>query len=506
MEHITLAMNPLLNPSQGVPTLMAVGLIMLALVYYVKRNLVTSTKDFVIANRRIGFGFGVAGLISIWTWAMAVMMSAAQTYTYGLSGLFWFTVPNGLAVILVIPFARKIRQIMPAGYTIPEFVSARFGGHKLAIGVVVLGAMFGSLIEVIINIKGTSLVISNVFGTNANVAAIVGLAVVLIYSLLGGLWASVSTSTLSTLLHTVPPAIIIVAVLYTAGGSDAIWTSVAAQGDDLLSVTRPDAAMGFGITLALGLITATVAGQEYWQVAWALKRKDVSRTFLWAGALFYPIPICIGILGLVGLALHIDLATLGGDAAAIGPYLISHLNLPIWIVILYVVVILTACYSVIDSAFTAISSVTVVDVVKPIKPDISERSLFVWAKIPMAIAAAIAAAIVLTGVDFVTIVLTSYAIRTALLIPLVLALFWPRVTSVGFVGGIVAAIAIGMPIRALYGELWGSIAILSISAVIPLVLGLLNDKKFDFASLKQRRDATETTEMPASLSAVPAGN
>ena len=30
MEQITLAMNPLLNPSQGVPTLMAVGLIVLA--------------------------------------------------------------------------------------------------------------------------------------------------------------------------------------------------------------------------------------------------------------------------------------------------------------------------------------------------------------------------------------------------------------------------------------------------------------------------------------------
>ena len=33
--------------------------------------------------------------------------------------------------------------------------------------------------------------------------------------------------------------------------------------------------------------------------------------------------------------------------------------------------------------------------------------------------AIIAAAVVLTGVDFVTIVLTSYAIRTAILIPLV---------------------------------------------------------------------------------------
>jgi urea-proton symporter len=499
MENIKLVMNPLLNPMQGVPTQIAIGMVMLALVYYIKRNLVSSTKDFVIANRKIGFGFGVAGLISIWTWAMAVMMSAAQTYSYGLSGLFWFTVPNGLAVILVIPFARKIRQIMPQGYTIPEFVNARFGADKIAVAVVVLGAMFGSLIEVIINIKGTSLVISNVFGTDARIAAIVGLTVVLLYSLLGGLWASVSTSTLSTLLHTVPPAIIIVAVLYTAGGSDAVWHSVAAQGHDLLSVTRPDAAMGFGITLALGLITATVAGQEYWQVAWALKRKDVSRTFLWAGALFYPIPICIGILGLVGLALHIDLKTLGGDAAAIGPYLISHLNLPIWIVIMYVVVILTACYSVIDSAFTAISSVAVVDVVKPIKPDISERALFVWAKIPMAIAAAIAAAIVLTGVDFVTIVLTSYAIRTAVLVPLILALFWPRVTAPGFVGGIVAAIAIGMPIRGIYGELWGSIAILAISAAVPLVLGFASGAKFDYAGLKNRKDATEADVVPAPL-------
>jgi Na+/proline symporter len=502
MEHIKLVMNPLLGPAQGVPTEIAVGLVMLALVYYIKRNLVSNTKDFVIANRKIGFGFGVAGLISIWTWAMAVMMSAAQTYTYGLSGLFWFVVPNGLAVILVIPFARKIRSLMPNGYTIPEFVSARFGGARLAAAVVVLGAMFGSLIEVVINIKGTSLVISNVFGTDPKVAAIVGLAVVLTYSLLGGLWASVSTSTLSTLLHTVPPAIIIVAALYMAGGADSVWTSVAAQHNGLLSVTRPDAATGFGITLALGLITAAVAGQEFWQVAWALKRKDVSRTFLWAGALFYPIPICIGILGLIGIALHIDLNTqLGGDAAAVGPYLISHLGLPIWMVILYVIVILTACYSVIDSAFTAISSVTVVDIVRPLVPNIGERSLFVWAKIPMAIAAVIAAVIVLTGVDFVTIVLTTYAIRTAILVPLMLSLFWSRMTGNGFVWGTIGAIAIGMPLRSMYGDLWGSIAILSISAVIPIVLGLLNDNKFDFGSLKDVKDAAVSIGLDSPLGA-----
>jgi Na+/proline symporter len=504
MSQIQLVTNPLLGPVQGIATEIILGLVLLALVYYVKVKLVSSTKDFVIANRRIGFGFGVAGLISIWTWAMAVMMSAAMTYTYGLSGLFWFTVPNGLAVIAVIPFARKARALMPEGYTIPEFVKARFDGATFAAVVVVIGSLFGSLIEVIINIKGTALVVSNVFHVDPRVAALVGLAVVLIYSILGGLWASVSTSTLTTLFITVPSAVVVVAALHQAGGAPAIWSAVAAQGHDFLSVARADAATGFGITLALGLFTATVAGQEYWQVAWGLKKKDVSRTFLWAGAWFYPIPICLGILGLVGLALNVDLKTqLGGDAAAVGPYLISHLGLPIWIVIAFVFVILSACYSTIDGAFTAISSIFVVDIIKPLFASISEKSLFFWAKIPMAIAAAVAAAVVLTGVDFVTIVLTSYAIRTAILIPLLLSLFWGRTTGAGFVWGTIGGIAIGMPIRAWYGELWGSVAILSISALVPVALGLMSSRSFDFDRLKRLKDATATTEA-ARVDSIPA--
>ena len=221
--------NETLGPAAGIATEILLGVALLALVYYVKVRLVRNSKEFVIANRKIGFGFGVAGLISIWTWAMAVMMSAAQTYSFGLSGLFWFTVPNGLAVIAAIPFVRKVRDLMPEGYTIPEFVKARFDGNNLASGVVVLGALFGSLIEVIINIKGTSLVVSNVFGVDPRLAAIIGLVVVLIYSMLGGLWASVTTSALSTLLHTVPSAIILVAALHYAGGVDAVWHSVAAQ-------------------------------------------------------------------------------------------------------------------------------------------------------------------------------------------------------------------------------------------------------------------------------------
>ena len=93
-----------------------------------------------------------------------------------------------------------------------------------------------------------------------------------------------------------------------------------------------------------------------------------------------------------------------------------------------------------------------------------------------------------------TIVLTSYAIRTAILIPLVLALFWSRTTGWGFVGGTILAIAIGMPIRSAAGELWGSLSILAISGLVPITIGLLGNFRFDFERLRHIKDATVSSE------------
>jgi len=92
----------------------------------------------------------------------------------------------------------------------------------------------------------------------------------------------------------------------------------------------------------------------------------------------------------------------------------------------------------------------------------------------------------------VTIVLTSYAIRTAILVPLVLALFWSRMTGAGFVWGTIAGIAVGMPVRSHYGELWGSLTILATSSLVPVALGLLNKSRYDFTQLRRVRDATAT--------------
>ena len=95
MDKSSLIVTPGLTPFLGYSLMIGIGVIFLVLANLIKNALVRNTHDFIIANRRIGLGFGVGTVISVWTWAMAVMMSSAMTFKWGLSGLAWFVVPNG---------------------------------------------------------------------------------------------------------------------------------------------------------------------------------------------------------------------------------------------------------------------------------------------------------------------------------------------------------------------------------------------------------------------------
>jgi len=462
MDKSIFAAMPTLTPALGYASMIGLGLFSLALSYWVKTLLVRNTHDFIIADRRVGFGVG--SVIAVWTWAMAVMMSSAMTYNWGLSGLFWFVVPNGFAVMAMIPFARILRKNMPEGYTISEFIEYRFNRSKAATAIVTVTMIFGIILEILINLKGTSVVVSTVFGIDWKIATIVGIVCVLTYSYFGGLWTSVMTGTLNTLMITVPAAIVVAAVYAKIpGGTQAVFDAAGAADARNLSVLRPDAAAGFGITLAFGLLAATVSDQTFWQKVWAVKSRDVGRTFLWSGALFYPIPICLGMLGLVGIAYGLKPADIGGDIVAIGPYIVSHIGLGLTLVLLYVLVILAACYSTIDGASAALSSIVAVDIVKRYFPQTSEGSLFVITKLSVLAGGIVATLIVLSGLDFTTLVLTTYALKTS-------------------------AIAIGMPIYEIAGELIGTLSIVAISGLTVLVAGLVSGTNFDLSGLKRITD------------------
>lgn len=494
-----------LSPGIGFALMLGLGAFMFVVAFTV-RSMVKNTHDFVIADRRIGFGFGVGSVIAVWTWSMAVMMSSAQAFTFGTSGLIWFVVPNGLAVMVMVPFALKLRRQMPAGYTIVEFIRERFQ-NKPATTIALIAMLLGLLAEIFINLFGVVLVMGVIFGINPTVVLVITLATVTIYSYFGGLWTSAITATFNTLLITVPAAIVVLYVLAKVGGPELVFQKVDAAGPETLNAFSGAAAAGFGISLSLGLLASTMADQTFWQKAWALKPATMGRTFVWAGLWFYPIPIVLGLLGLVGLGFGVDVADLGdAGPGGIGPYVVSHLGLPIILVALYVLIILNACYSSIDGAFSALSSVVAVDILKRAKPDIAQKSLFRWTKSSIIIAGVIGGIVVSSGIDYVQLVNTVYFLKAALIIPLALAIFWRRMTALAFVTSLVLAVAVGYPVREYVGELQGIITLEAISLVAAVGISLLSRQSFDFASLKGRGEVLAETDATATAVADRSGD
>jgi Na+/proline symporter len=491
-----------LEPKHAYYVFAGFAIAFIALATLIKALFVKSTHDFLVAGRRVGLGFGVGAVIASWTWAMAVMMSSAQAYTYGVSGLWWFTIPNGLAIIAIIPFGIYIRRNMPNGYTLSQYIYYRFGKHKPLYIIFIISMLFGAFLMALINLKGISVVMSTIYGIDWRIVPIIAGIVTIVYVILGGIWNSAVTAGIQTFLITVPSAIVVMAVFGTLGGPDQIFGALVEQKPvEFMQWYAPEAAYAFGITLALGLLANTVSDQTFWQRIWAVKPKYVGRVFLWGGTWFYGIPICLGLLGLVGASMGLDLQTdLKGDSAAVGPFVVANIGLPTWLVITYTVAILAACFSTLDAAFMGTSSVVSVDIVKRLAPGISDGGLLAWSRLAIFLIGALSVLVILSGIDFVSIVLTTYALKTAVLFPLILAVFWNKSNATGIMWGIILAAVIGMPLYIGVSPIVGTLALIGISIVVPVIWTLISPRPFRPESLHEIADLEHVVGDAASLS------
>src|SRR3712207_277330 len=81
-----------------------------------------SARLFLAANHNIGVLVGMLSLTSAWIQAPALFISSQQAFDRGLPGVFWFTLPNALALLVFSVLARRMRDVMGTGFTLPEFI------------------------------------------------------------------------------------------------------------------------------------------------------------------------------------------------------------------------------------------------------------------------------------------------------------------------------------------------------------------------------------------------
>ena len=457
--------------------LLAFGLAMLLLTYlFEKWRKVSSAEGFLVGERSIGWLLGGASIAASWIWAPAIFVSTLFAYQNGLVGLFWFTFPNILALALFGILAPTIRRKMPYGYTLPQWIRYKLKDERVH-KIYLFPFFFYQLMAVAVQLFAGGSLLGLMLGIPVyqavTVLTIAVLAAIpLIYSLVSGLESSVITDFAQLLIVILSLVILIPWVIFLVGPGT-IVAGLGGLAHNTLNIFDPKLAFSLGIVTAIGLLSGAISDQQYWQRGFAIKEGQLRKAFIFGALAFGAVPIALGILGFIAAAPSTAVVLpMGIDASMVGVLVVAKL-LPLWASILFIIMLLAALSSTIDSGLNAVASLYATDVMKYSK---EEHDLMLRAEKKEVlsdkeklqkhlldarrISGSRMAMIVLTIVGYLVALAVIYipkfelfhlwwvfnTVAACVAVPTVLSLYWDRLNPKGVFWGVLTAFFIGLPI------------------------------------------------------------
>jgi cation/acetate symporter len=169
----------------------------------------TDVSEYYVAGRRVPAFFNGMATGADWMSAASFMGLAGTLYLQGFQGLAYVIGWTGgfvLVALLLAPYLRRFGQ-----YTIPDFLSARYGGNFIRL-VAVAAAILASFVYVVAQIYGVGVITSRFVSLQFEVGVFVGLAGILVCSFLGGMravtWTQVAQYLILIVAYVTPVAIL----------------------------------------------------------------------------------------------------------------------------------------------------------------------------------------------------------------------------------------------------------------------------------------------------------
>ena len=331
----------MLNSFIAIVSVMA---ILLTAASYLAANGFIKTKVFFLAaNRDVRFLPSAFSIAATWIWAPALFVSAQKAYQQGIVGLFWFTVPNVLCLILFSFFAERIRKQMPFGFTISDYMRASHSDRvQSTYWVTTVGL---TVCAFAVQLLAGGKLISSITGISFFASTIILSAIPLAYSMVFGLRASIFTDYLK---------IFIILVLGLVAGSYALngnvdtlikgFGGISGQYTSLFSESGIDVFLTFGIPVTIGLISGPFGDQSFWQRAYATDVNCIKRSFITAAFVFAVVPLVMAIFGFLAA---------GSGFKAINPTMVNlefiSSTMPGWMAVLFVIIVFAGITSILDS-------------------------------------------------------------------------------------------------------------------------------------------------------------
>jgi SSS family transporter len=221
-----------------------------------------TARDFFIAGQRIGLVVTGMATMSAAFSGFIFLGGPGLTYRMGVSSL-WIVLPVGFTSgMLCWSLAVRLRLLASARevYTVPDAVACRFGG-RAAPGLAALAVALGTIAYLGLQLQAAGILLQSVFGIESLfVAMLVGLAVLALYSAIGGMVAGVYTDLLQGALMLFVALAVFVQAVSVAGGWERMTGSIATSPDfgsaflEPLGNTPVFAAFGFFFVFGVGVL------------------------------------------------------------------------------------------------------------------------------------------------------------------------------------------------------------------------------------------------------------
>lgn len=459
-----------LSPTAGLILLAVFGVLMLLLTLVVSRAAIWghTRSGFLYAGRNVGglvAGFSIA---ASWIWAPALFVSVQKSYELGLAGLFWFTAPNVLAVLIFALMGPAIRKRVPGGFSIPDWIRHRFQdenallvniAHKLYL----IPFFWYQVMAVTVQIFVGGLILNYLTSIQLELAMGILLLIVIIYAVISGLRASIITDFVHLSAILIGLILVIPWFINTVGPAQIAAGFAGTSGST--NVLDPGIAFSFGIVTSIGLLAGSIADQQFWQRVFSIRRASIVRAFIIGGVLFGIVPVALSVLGFAAAAPGSPvIPPPGTELPMIGIASILH-YLPLWVAVVFVVMLLSALTSVVDSGFAAAASLYAIDVrnsgnaskaelakdrqsdsIESIEtPESRKRQdrIVRDGRIAMVVLALVSYGVALLVKDIFPLDRLWWlfnGVATMFVVPTILSIFWSRLRVGGVIAGIVGAL------------------------------------------------------------------
>ncbi len=403
---------------------------MVAIGFWTKRK-ATNQEQFLLAGRSVGPLLYSGTLAAIVIGGGATVGGIKLGYTYGLSGM-WLVSMYGFGMIVMglvlVPRILRLRL-----YTIPEILQRRYGSAARIAGGVIMGC-YDFMIVVVATIA-VGAVAEVMVGIPRTEAILLASAVMIGYSVLGGMWALTVTDIVQFVIKTVGILFVLLpAAIWRAGGLSAMQHALPSGFLSLTYIGWHKIA-SFVTLYFLGILI----GQDGWQRVFTARSVPVART----GGVLVGI-YCIGYAAagaLIGAAGRVFLPPLPDPDLAFAE--IATIVLPVGLRGLVLAASLAAIMSTATACLLATSTVFLEDVYLTLRQSSGTGSVAQsrWLTLVLGVLAAIVACAMH---DVIAALTVGYNLLVgAIFVPIIAAMIFDRgVPAAALISIIVSAVVV----------------------------------------------------------------